>query len=89
MSPLDSDLLAERALVVERHLARVAEKLPASADSLVPAGDASDSVILHLWQATQIAIDVATAACVRFGLGTPATLTACSQAEPHQGAAAC
>ena len=73
MSPIDRDLLAERALVVERHLARVAERLPASADALQPATDASDAVILHLWQATQIVIDVATAACVRLVLGTPAT----------------
>ena len=73
MSPIDRDLLAERALVVERHLARVAAWLPASADALPPATDASDAVILHLWQATQIVIDVATAACVRLVLGTPAT----------------
>jgi uncharacterized protein YutE (UPF0331/DUF86 family) len=30
-------------------------------------------VVLHLWQAVQIAIDVALAACVRRNLGTPAT----------------
>lgn len=73
MSPLDRDLLAERAMLVERHLRRVAERLPASPDDLSPASDASDAVVLHLWQATQIAIDLATAACVRFELGTPAS----------------
>ena len=34
MSPIDRDLLAERALVVERHLARVAQRLPATPDAL-------------------------------------------------------
>ena len=33
--------------------------------------DAADAVILHLWQATQIAIDLALAACVQLKLGTP------------------
>jgi uncharacterized protein YutE (UPF0331/DUF86 family) len=33
--------------------------------------DASDAVILHLWQATQIVIDVAVAARVAHGAGTP------------------
>ncbi len=73
MSPLDRDLLAERASALERHLRRVAERLPANADDLHPESDASDAVVLHLWQATQIAIDLATAACVKFELGTPAS----------------
>lgn len=33
---------------------------------------ASDAVILHLWQAVQIALDLAVAACARLNLGTPA-----------------
>jgi uncharacterized protein YutE (UPF0331/DUF86 family) len=73
MTALDRDLLAERTIAVERHLARVAEKLPADADAFVPATDASDAVILHLWQATQMVIDVAVAACVKLSLGTPAS----------------
>lgn len=71
MSPLDRDVLAERSMVVERHLARVMERLPASPDAFRPATDASDAVILHLWQATQVTIDVAMAACLEFKLGTP------------------
>lgn len=39
----------------------------------MPASDASDAVILHLWQAVQIVIDLATAACLHLKLGTPAT----------------
>jgi uncharacterized protein YutE (UPF0331/DUF86 family) len=35
--------------------------------------DTSDAVILHLWQAVQIVIDLAVASCVRMGLGSPAS----------------
>ena len=58
-------------MTVERHLRRVAERLPASASELQPLTDASDAVILHLWQATQIVIDLAMAACLSLKLGTP------------------
>jgi uncharacterized protein YutE (UPF0331/DUF86 family) len=71
MSPLDRDLLAERTMAVERHLRRVAERLPADATAFRPATDESDAVVLHLWQATQIVIDMAMAACLEFRLGTP------------------
>ena len=73
MSVFDRAVLAERTMAVERHLARVAERLPASADELRPATDASDAVVLHLWQATQIVIDQATSACLALRLGTPST----------------
>ena len=71
MSGLDRDILAERAMVVRRHLARVAERLPDHVDELRPATDASDVVILHLWQAVQVVIDLAVAACVSWDLGAP------------------
>lgn len=71
MSPLDRAVLAERTLALERHLARVAEKLPADAAALVASSDASDAVVLHLWQATQLVIDLAVSACVAQGAGTP------------------
>jgi uncharacterized protein YutE (UPF0331/DUF86 family) len=70
---LDRQVLAERAAVVERHLARVAEKLPARAEELRPMSDASDAVILHLWQAVQIVLDLALSVCARLKLGTPPT----------------
>ena len=73
MTPLDRELFAERAAAVQRHLARVVERLPGSPDGFEAATDASDAVILHLWQATQIVIDLATASCIRQGLGTPST----------------
>jgi uncharacterized protein YutE (UPF0331/DUF86 family) len=68
---LDREVLAERASAVERHLARVAARLPPAPAELVPSTDASDAVILHLWQATQIVLDVALGACAEFRLGTP------------------
>ena len=73
MSPFDPDVLAERAMAVQRHLRRVARRLPASAGELLPETDASDAVILHLWQATQIVIDLAMAACLWLQLGTPSS----------------
>jgi uncharacterized protein YutE (UPF0331/DUF86 family) len=60
-------------MAVERHLARVKERLPADAVALQPSTDASDAVILHLWQATQIIIDLAVSACIHLKLGAPAT----------------
>lgn len=71
MSRLDQELLAEKVAVIERHLSRVEEKLPADPEDLLPATDASDAVILHLWQAVQTAIDLAVSACIRFQLGAP------------------
>ena len=73
MSPLDGALLADRLARVERHLLRVADKLPPDGAAFLPATDPSDAVILHLWQAVQIVLDLATSSCVRLGLGTPAT----------------
>lgn len=73
MSPFDRDVLAERAMAVDRHLRRVADRLPASPDGLVASTDSGDAVILHLWQATQIVIDLATSACLWLDLGTPSS----------------
>src|SRR4051812_50075025 len=71
MGSLDRALLGEKAAAIERHLNRVAERLPADPEGLEPMSDASDAVILHLWQAVQAVIDLATSACVHFRLGTP------------------
>ena len=46
-------------MAVQRHLRRVADRLPGSVEDFTPATDAPDAVILHLWQATQIVIDLA------------------------------
>jgi uncharacterized protein YutE (UPF0331/DUF86 family) len=71
VSVFDRPVLAERTMAVERHLRRVAERLPPAAADLLPSTDASDAVVLHLWQATQIVIDLAMAACLARDLGTP------------------
>jgi len=68
---VDPMLLAEKAAAIERHLDRVAERLPASPADLQQMTDEADAVILHLWQAVQGIIDLAMSACVRLGLGTP------------------
>lgn len=72
MSALTADILAEKSQAIERHLARVAARLPAAPGDLQSASDASDAVVLHLWQATQIVVDLAVAACVELKLGAPA-----------------
>jgi uncharacterized protein YutE (UPF0331/DUF86 family) len=58
---------------VERHLRRVEQHLPQEASELTQATAASDAVILHLWQAVQIVIDLAVSVCVELGLGAPPT----------------
>jgi hypothetical protein len=54
MSPIDRAVLAERTVALRRHLSRVASTLPSSAGEFAASSDASDSVILHLWQAALI-----------------------------------
>jgi len=73
MSRLTETVLAEKVSAIERHLARVAERLPETPEDFEPSTDASDAVILHLWQAVQLVIDTAVSACVRFDFGTPPT----------------
>lgn len=71
MTGLDAAVLAERTAAVSRHLRRVRERLPTDPAELRPMSDAADAVILHLWQAVQIVIDLAVSACVGLGLGSP------------------
>jgi uncharacterized protein YutE (UPF0331/DUF86 family) len=69
----DRAVLAERAMALEPHLAGIAAQPPAAPEDLRPSTDAADAVVLHLWQATQIVIDVAMAACLALDLGTPSS----------------
>lgn len=71
MGGLDRPVLAERAAAIERHLRRVEARLPARPEDFKPGTDASDVVILHLWQAVQLTIDLALAACLHLKLGSP------------------
>jgi uncharacterized protein YutE (UPF0331/DUF86 family) len=68
---IDRELLAERAASVLRHLDRVATHLPPHPADLTPLSTATDTVVLHLWQAVQVVIDLAVSTCVRLGLGSP------------------
>lgn len=70
---VDRELLAERSASVVAHLERVAAALPANPEALTSMSSATDTVVLHLWQAIQVVIDLAMAACVRLGLGSPPT----------------
>ncbi|HKI06751.1 MAG TPA: DUF86 domain-containing protein [Thermoanaerobaculia bacterium] len=71
MSRLDRALLAEKTATVERHLTRIVQRLPQDLEEFHPMTDASDAVILHLWQAVQIVLDLAGSACLHLHLGTP------------------
>ena len=70
---VDRELLAERVAAVSRHLDRVARHLPEDPAELRPDTAATDTVILHLWQAVQVVIDLAVSTCVRLGVGSPPT----------------
>ncbi|MGH3718516.1 MAG: type VII toxin-antitoxin system HepT family RNase toxin [Pseudonocardiaceae bacterium] len=72
---IDRELLAERAAAVDRHLRRVAEHLPRHAEDMQPLSTRTDAVVLRLWQAVQVVIDLAVSSCVRLGLGSPPTYT--------------
>jgi uncharacterized protein YutE (UPF0331/DUF86 family) len=78
-------VLAERMTALERHLARVADRLPSSPGGFEASTDASDAVILHLWQATQIVIDLAVAAAVATGAGTPQSYADAFRRLEHAG----
>lgn len=71
MSRLDRAVLAEKTAALERHLGRIEERLPASPDLLRPGTDESDVVILHLWQAVQLTLDLAISVCFHRSLETP------------------
>ncbi len=70
---IDRELLAERAAAVGRHLDRVADHLPGDPGGLTSLSSTTDTVVLHLWQAVQVVIDLAVSSCVRLGLGSPPT----------------
>lgn len=74
MSPgVDRELLADRAAAVGRP-SRPGGPPPAGEPAeLRPETAATDTVILHLWQAVQVVIDLAVSTCVRLGVGSPPT----------------
>jgi uncharacterized protein YutE (UPF0331/DUF86 family) len=73
LSAIDRQVFAERVSAVERHLRRVSEKLAQSGGELQPLTDATDAIVLHLWQAVQLVLDLGISICIRQHLGTPAS----------------
>lgn len=59
--------------MVAAHLDRVQRCLPVDPADLTPMTEATDAVVLHLWQAVQVVIDLAVSSCVKLGLGSPPT----------------
>lgn len=67
-----AERLAAKLRAIDQHLARVDAMRQATRSDLAPMTDACDAVVLHLWHAVPLAIDVAVAECVARGLGSPA-----------------
>ena len=63
--------IASKFRAIERHLARVEAMVPDDRAAFEPMTAASDAVVLHLWQAIQLAIDLALHECSRRRLDTP------------------
>lgn len=73
MKAIDPDLIHERAGVLESHLARIAEAMPAEPSLFRRGSDAADVVSLHLFFGIQIVLDLSIFACIHFGLQAPAS----------------
>ena len=69
---MDRQLFAEKLDSLERHLARVEEKLPKASAAFKPLTDEADAVMFHLWLAVQTTLDLAMSMCAQLHLGTPA-----------------
>jgi uncharacterized protein YutE (UPF0331/DUF86 family) len=73
MKALDAELLTERTSVLESHLDRIREALPADPLAFKLGTDAADVVSLHLLFAIQVVMDLSVFACIHFGLQAPAS----------------
>ncbi len=71
--PVPEQLLGERTRVLESHLNRIEEALPADPAALKRGSDAADVVSLHLLLAIQVVLDLSIFACIHFGLQAPAS----------------
>ncbi len=73
MKALDPALLKERSRVLETHLARIKDALPADPLAFNRGADAADVVSLHLLFGIQVVLDLSIFACIHFGLPAPAS----------------
>ena len=73
MKAIDPALLKERSQVLETHLARIKDALPADPLAFNQGTDAADVVSLHLLFGIQVVLDLSVFACIHFGLPAPAS----------------
>lgn len=73
MKAMDPELLRERTRVLEYHLGRIKESLPADPLAFKRGTDAADVVSLHLLFGIQVVLDLSIFACIHFGLQAPAS----------------
>ena len=85
MKAVDADLLRERSRVLETHLGRIKDALPADALTFKRGTDAVDVVSLHLLFGIQVVLDLAVFACIHFGLQAPASYDEAVARLAHAG----
>lgn len=85
MNVIDSGLIRERTRVLESHLARIREALPADPRTFTRGTDAMDAVSLHLLFAIQVVLDLGVFACIHFGLQAPASYDEAMARLAHAG----
>lgn len=73
MKAVDPELMRERSRVLEAHLDRIKDALPADALAFKRGTDAADVVSLHLLFGIQVVLDLAVFCCIHFGLQAPAS----------------
>ena len=85
MKALDPELLKERSQVLETHLARIKDALPADPLAFNRGADAADVVSLHLLFGIQVVLDLSVFACIHFGLPAPASYEDAVARLAHEG----
>lgn len=73
MKTLDAALVAERQSTLEIQLAHVARALPGDEGGFALNTPDGDSVLLHLFGAIQLVLDMAVFACLHFGTPAPSS----------------
>lgn len=73
MKAVGAALMRERTLVLEGHLGRIKDALPADPLAFRRGSDAADVVSLHLLFGIQVVLDLAVFCCIHFGLQAPAS----------------
>lgn len=85
MKAIDAELLRQRSRVLETHLGRIQDALPADAVAFKRGADAVDVVSLHLLFGIQVVLDLAVFACIHFGLQAPASYDEAVARLAHAG----